>query len=337
MQASPLFLSDAIDLFVVAGFTVTVPADRTTNGELLVSRAGTNTLVQVKERQKTIYAWDAKHLVEKAATPLLVVVPIASRGLIEVAKQNSTLNVASVGDKRLVWHGEEILAPDTAATPTSSMPVPGRRRNPWGRWAVMRTYLLHGEPRSQIELARDTGVTQSAVSKANSVLSDLVSRSTDGWQAKDRTGLWERFMAEYSGPGGFSTYWYALDAVIEQSSVVAAAGADAGIEVLASGDSAADALAPWRIPTRAVVYARSSIALEKLGFAQTSRERATLQFTVPADHTIWATAASWARRTGSATADPVIAAWDVARTGGPDAVDAVGHLRDFVIAGDTSR
>ena len=41
----------------------------------------------------------------------------------------------------------------------------------------MRAYLLDGEPRSQVELAKEAGVTQSAVFKSNSALSGLIGRS----------------------------------------------------------------------------------------------------------------------------------------------------------------
>ncbi|WP_104132713.1 hypothetical protein [Cryobacterium sp. M91] len=76
----------------------------------------------------------------------------------------------------------------------------------------------------------------------------------------------------------------------------------------------------------------TSTALSKLGFAQTTAARATLTFTVPADQTIWATAASCSQQTTTPTVDPVIAAWDVRRTGCPDADEAAQRIRDFVLA-----
>jgi hypothetical protein len=304
--------------------------------DLLLSREGETTVVQVKVRQKTIYEWDAVRLLASARGRLLVVVPTASRGLIDAAKGNPRLGVASVTDRRLIWGREEIASSDAIANTPASVTVPGRRRNPWGRWAVMRAYLFDEEPRSQVELARETGVTQSAVSKASRSLDGLIVRSASGWRSTDRSALWDMFMAEYAGPGGVTTYWYGLDAIADQSKAVAIAGASADVQVVSSGDTAADELAPWRVPVRAVVYAKSGIALAKAGFAQTTGERATLQLTVPADHTIWATAASWAHRTNTATVDPVIAAWDVRRTGGPDADEAVQRIRSLVLAGDRS-
>ena len=328
--------SDAVDVLVAAGFEVSVRPDQRRGVDLLVSRDGETVVVQVKVRQKTIYEWDALRLLEKAHEHVLVVVPIAGRGLIDAAKRDGRLGVVSLKNRLLVWNREEIHSPDAIAESRTSLAVPGRRRNPWGRWAIMRAYILNGEPRSQAELANETGVTQSAVSKSNSTLDGLVARSASGWRATDRLALWDAFMAEYAGPGGITTHWYGLDAVTDQSNSVVAAGASEGVRVLVSGDSAADQLAPWRVPARAFVYAASGIALGKLGLAQTTEEQATLTFTVPADHTIWATAASWPRRTSTPTVDPVIAAWDVRRTGGPDAEEAVTRIRDLVLASGRS-
>lgn len=339
MPASAISESDAVDLLVAAGFDVSVRPGADSGVDLLLSRDGETTVVQVKVRQKTIYEWDAVRLLASARGHLLIVVPTASRGLVDAAKRNPGLGVASVRDRRLVWGREEMESPDGVWNAHVPVAVPGRRRNPWGRWATMRAYLLDGKPRSQVKLARETGVTQSAVSKASRSLDGLIVRSASGWRSTDRSALWDMFMNEYAGPDGVTTYWYGLDAISDQSKAVAVAGASADVQVLSSGDSAADELAPWRVPTRAVVYAKSGIALGKVGLARTTGERATLQFTVPADHTIWATAASWAHRTNTATAtvDPVIAAWDVRRTGGPDADEAVERIRSLVLAGDQSR
>ncbi|QHC57721.1 hypothetical protein [Rathayibacter sp. VKM Ac-2760] len=103
-----------------------------------------------------------------------------------------------------------------------------------------------------------------------------------------------------------------------------------GRRALLSGDSAADALAPWRIPTFAVLYAESSLPLESAGFAETDSPEATLRVVVPADRTIWATAAAW--YPSGRTVDPLIAAWDLRQSGGSDADEAVDRLLDEELA-----
>lgn len=326
--------SDAVELLVAAGFDVSMTPGVDRGVDLLLSREGETVVAQVKVRQKTIYEWDALQLLASTRGHLLIIVPTASRGLVDAAKQNPRLGVASVTERRLIWNGEEIRSPDVTGKSPASVTAARRRRNPWGRWAVMRACILNTEPRSQVELAKETGVTQSAVSKSTRALDGLIVRSSTGWSATDRAALWDMFMAEYAGPGGITTYWYGLGAISEQSKAVVAAGNSADVQVLISGDSAADELAPWRVPTRAVVYAKSGIDLGKLGFAQTTGERATLHFTVPTDHTIWATAACWASRTSVTTVDPVIAAWDVRCTGGPDAEEAVLRILGVVLEKD---
>jgi hypothetical protein len=323
--------SDAIDMLIGAGFSVEVPQSGDRSVDLCATRDGQTTCLQVKVRQKSIYEWDARQILETAHGRVLVVVPVASRGLIDAAKRDSRLSVASVRDRRLIWDREEIQSPNASWNEQLTVSVPSRRRNPWGRWALMRALLLDDEPRTQVALAKEIAVTQSGVSKAMSALDAFVTRSAGGWSASDRSRLWDAFMAEYPGPGGFTSYWYGLDPIIEQSKAVAVAGVAAGIPVLRSGDPAADELAPWRVPSRAVVYAKASIGLEKLGFARTSAERATLQFTVPADQTIWATAGNWADQSNTTTVDPVLAAWDLKRIGGPDAPDAIDRVRKMVI------
>lgn len=100
-----------------------------------------------------------------------------------------------------------------------------------------------------------------------------------------------------------------------------------------SGDVAADLFAPWRVGRRAVIYARTGYDLAEVGFSETTSENATLECVVPANPTIWSTAAAWAAGEGGWTTDPVLVAWDVQRTGGPDAGDAVNKIRQTVLAG----
>ena len=109
--------------------------------------------------------------------------------------------------------------------------------------------------------------------------------------------------------------------------------AAAELDVIVSGDPAADLLAPWRVARRAVVYARTGLDLARLGFSETTPENATLEYVVPADPTIWSTARAWTSAVSGWTADPVLVAWDVQRTGGADAADAVERIRRTVLDG----
>lgn len=318
--------SDVVGLLSDAAFEVTVPAD----ADLRITRDGKSEDIVLKLRRKTIYEWDAIQILETTPGRVLIAVPVASRGLLDTARRHPRLSVASVVDRRLIWNAEEIVTPDAAWRAQKSVDW-RRRRNPWGRWAVMRALLRTDEPRSQVSLSKETGVSQPGVSKVLSAMNGLVVVPRLGWSVSDARALWDDFMAEYPGTQGVTTYWYGLEPVAEQAKSVASAAAVRDLPVLRSGDSAADELAPWRIPARAIVYARAGIELAKLGFAETSRSRATLEYTVPADHTIWATAEAWADGSNAATVDPVIAAWDVRRTGGPDVDEAVQRIRDLLV------
>lgn len=323
----------AVELLVTAGFEVSARPERGGGIGLVVSRDGESAVVDPSLRQRTAAEWaDVLRELENADERVVVVVTSASRRLIEVAKRDGRLNIVSLGNRFIVWNREEITPLGALATAHMPSAVSNGRFKPWGRWAIMRAYLLNGEPRSQVMLARETGVTQKCVTMANWALGSLVVKSADGWLAVNRPALWERFLAEYSGPGGTTTHWCGRETITDESDSVLAAGESTGVQTLCSGDSAADRLAPWRVPLRAVVYATAGLPLETLGLTQTTRERATLTFTVPADRTVWRTAALWSQHRATRTVDPVIAAWDVSRTGGPDADGAVARLRDLVLA-----
>ena len=98
--------------------------------------------------------------------------------------------------------------------------------------------------------------------------------------------------------------------------------AAAELDVIVSGGPAADLLAPWRVARHAVVYARTGLDLARLGFSETTRVNAALEYVVPADPTIWSTGRAWSSPVSGCTADPALVAWAVQRTGGPDAADA---------------
>ena len=173
-------------------------------------------------------------------------------------------------------------------------------------------------------------MSQVAISNALRALGATVARETGGWRALQPDALWEQFLAEYPGPQGITSYWLGLNSIMQQAQAVRDAAAE--LDVLLSGDPAADLIAPWRMGRRAIVYARTGLDLTHFGFSETTRENATLDCVVPADPTIWSTARAWASTVSDWKTDPVLVAWDVQRTGGPDASDAVEKIRRTVLA-----
>lgn len=320
-----------IDLLLAAGMKVHVSSS---SGLDLAIRQGAPRPFQLKVRQKPPTPSEINRDLELtrradyADTGLLYVVPRLTSTLRMATTTNQSLAVAALRDQTVLIGNREFQ-------PASRMQQPALmhgpvRRLPWGRHALVRALLRTSEPRSQTTLAQEAGITQAAVSQGLNALQGHVARRGRGWVATNPDSLFEQFLTTYPGPRGITTHWYGLDPVAKQAQQTLQAGADAN--ALLSGDSAADLISPWRLPARAVVYAQAGLNLQRLGFAESTSERATLEYTLPADHTLWATAAAWAGRVPLHTADPLITAWDVRRIGGPDASEAVGKLRHGVLS-----
>lgn len=116
------------------------------------------------------------------------------------------------------------------------------------------------------------------------------------------------------------TYWYSPDPVVAQVRDAIELADGLGVRALAGGEVAADALRPWRMPTRGLVYAAEPIDLSVLHLVEATADEATLTVRVPVDATVWATAAWWHRVTdgqhgGITTVDPVVVLQDL--TWGP--------------------
>lgn len=252
-------------------------------------------------------------------TSLAYVVPRISPALAETAAELADVAVLGVEDLVLIASGETTPL-GAMATPISAARSP---RRAWGRFAVMRALVQHPGPHRQSELAAIAGISQAAVSKAVKALGTTAADARQG--SRDAAEeLWERFLTDYPGPHGITAHWYSLDPVAQQAAQVQERYPD----VLVSADAGADRLAPWRAVRHAVVYSNAGIDLAELGFAEADPEDSTLSVVVPADHTIVSTARAWQYPPdGLHTADPLIVAWDVRRSGGADAEDAVARLK----------
>jgi hypothetical protein len=174
-------------------------------------------------------------------------------------------------------------------------------------------------------------VSHVAVGKQLPLPDELVTRTPSGWQVVDRAGCWDRFMADYPGPRGLTTFWAAtadLGAQFERIEHVARDRGDAPPAV--SGDLAADLYAPWRRPSRVVAYVISQPSVEEHGFAVVRPADATVELRTPRDPTVLTMSRELpALRDGSPRryTDPLIAAWDLSRSSGGDVDSAVDQLR----------
>lgn len=222
-------------------------------------------------------------------------------------------------------------------------------RVPWGTLTLLRR-LLEQSSATQQELAAGAGISQPRVSQALASLAEqgLVERTAGGWRARDFDQLLRWWLRAYRGPGGISTFWYGLDQPRQQAQAVLQllareAAARPGVQgdkplAVLSGDVAADFLAPWRTPVRAVVYARTGADLTEAGLTPAGEEEATLELVVPRDPGVWGSPST----TGSGSdtenatapldgvapplADPLQILWDLQRSPGSDTDEAVARL-----------
>jgi hypothetical protein len=262
------------------------------------------------------------------STGLLFVVDHASVSLAARALANPLVAVVEMGKRRAIVGGRECLY-KTAEPPRRVKKRGGRVA--WGRMAVGRVLLRTAAPRTQVDLAAEAGVSQQVVQQSLHALAPngVGGGGRGSWRAADPSGLWDHLIAEYPGHRGLRRAWTAVASPREQ---IERAQALAGnTETLLSGDSAADELAPWRRSRRAVLYAPHDLDLSARFAPTDSGTDPTLEVVVSDDPTVFATAAAWADGPTRLT-DPIITAWEVAYSAGPDARDAVARLKERTLS-----
>jgi hypothetical protein len=303
--------SDGIDLIASTGLPVEV---KTFTDVKIAER---NARLFVRQTPPSPSSFSADSRIEGIR---LYVVPRLTDSLRALAEDDHRIAVAAVNDGIVIFDGEQHRAL-SAQVETRSEKL--GRRVAWGRYAVLRALARTRLPRTQAQLAHEAGVTQAAISQSLKRLDPLVLRTADGWSARDFRAIAETFLAEYPGARGITTRWFSLEPVTRQAES-ALGGGDTG--VLLSGDAGADKIAPWRTPVRAVLYGRTGLNLAPHGFAESDADHTSLEYIVPADHTIWTTAAGYAQDHRPVTADPLICAHDILRIGGPDSDEAAEHV-----------
>lgn len=278
---------------------------------------------------------DVAELIGRHDEPGLLVVPAASqetRGLAEAAGWSWLVHDdAGVHGKILIGGERSVIR---ASVPREDSGHRKRGQIPWGSLTVIRR-LLERPAGTQGMLAGLAGVSQPRVAQTLGVLADrgLVRRKQSGWAVSNIDGLLETWLSTYPGPGGITTYWYGLESPREQCfSALEMIGRQAGPgTAVVSGDVAADLVAPWRIPARAVIYAREGYDLSALGLTPSGAQEATLEFIVPRDPGVWPAQGLdegdvGAHMGASPLADSLQIFWDLRRAPGPDAIEAADRF-----------
>ena len=269
-------------------------------------------------------------LKENRRDGVLFVVARAGAALVEAASQDPRVSYAALRDGVVSFLGE---LHNAEGERSGALPRPGRTS--WARLGALRLFALAAEgPMSQSEIARRIGVSHVAVGKQLPLLEPLLERTPDGWTTADRASCWDRFTTEYPGPRGLATFWTATGEVLDQlERLERAVGKSSSASLALSGDVAADFYAPWRRPSRITAYVAQQPPLEEHGFAAVRAADATVELRVARDPTILPMSRTWPTADGGGRryADPLIAAWDLARTPGGDVAPAVEQLRDHAL------
>lgn len=235
--------------------------------------------------------------------------------------------------------------PQTAGAGTDPHARTGR--TPWGRFTAIRNLLTRAGSWSQTELAHASSISQP---RASQILSEVM---RDGlverfmrqpgdqhrrWQVTSWDDLLDRWLGTYPGPGGVTTYWFGLDVVSEQANQVVKAllaeRQDNHSAPVVSGDAAAEFIAPYRRPQRAVVYSRWGADLSSAALTPVGPDEATLELTVPEDGSVWPRldprSVDLSLKAPFRIADPIQVIWDLQQAPGMDSEQAADAVRAVV-------
>ena len=275
---------------------------------------------------------DVKRAPERDA--LLVAPSITSEALERAWSQGwSVVTDDGIARIRLAKRTLRFDSPAPAQPPKRPRGRPGR-----GVFSVVRAlFALEGGAR-QDELAEFAHVGQAAVSKALGRLAelDVVARGPNGWQATDRAGALSWWLAHYPGPGGIETHWFGVDSINEQAYRAYVALGHERANPVASGDVAADLVAPWRTPRRATLYAKHGADFSAIGLTPSDASASTLTLVLADDPGVWpisrAPVLIEMRGHGDvARANAFQVLYDLSRSPGPDAGEALEAWRTWMI------
>jgi hypothetical protein len=227
--------------------------------------------------------------------------------------------------------GELVLSGRTYRAPVATRPHRAASERSWRRRAAERVCVLTCDHLRQGDIAAAVAVSQQAVSKMTEKSPLPATPMTEDMRRE--------FLVELSSvpadSGLVETYWYGIDPVLDQVRSAIRLGAELTVRILAGGEVAADVIQPWRVPTRGLVYAKELVDMSDFGLVQATAEEATFTVRVPADPTVWTTAAWWQRvgdpqRADITTVDPVVVLQDLSASS--DLGDgAPQRLRDWIV------
>lgn len=219
-------------------------------------------------------------------------------------------------------------------SPIDPPPGPGRGRPGLavGRLAQALFYLAEA---TQADLADETGISQARISQllgewpAGSGVTRIDGRPAR-WGVDNPDLLISMWLTAYVPEQRIPSYWYGLDSLTQQArTAVEALKSRAWV----SGSLAADALAPWAVPQKVLIYTDEALDLSTAGFASSPQRGATLELVSTRDQSVvpsrqaqpflaWA-----AKATALPLADPLVVLWDLTHSEDLDSDPAGRHLQ----------
>ncbi len=237
----------------------------------------------------------------------------------------------------------DLRGPDLRLSHTGeSRVVPARSSMPRGSAAscLIRALISYPPPAegwwTTARLAALSGLAASAVSQVLSRLLalELVEHPRHGrWRARAKP-LLHTFQREHRGFRGSEQAWYVLDSLDEVAARLSKTFAG---KVALSADLAPDRLAPWRVPSKLIVYARRALDQEELasaldGVSAKGRADGNVFIRVPRDRGVFLSDLS---RLGVELelpiADPVQQLFDLLDLGGSDREEAGRVLEQWIL------
>jgi hypothetical protein len=214
----------------------------------------------------------------------------------------------------------------------------GRRPStpfPYG-WAGLQVLrVLITQPANQLRTTVIAKRAEVSTPRASQVLHqlaahDFATKEQDGSWNVDRASLLELFLAEYPGPGGDHSWFFALDT----SAAVQALTELSELELVFSGDFAADLIVPHRRPSHLVVYiGHGSIEETDILVPTSSDADANIDVIRPFDTSVFPVGPMRAALSNHniPLADPTQVAWDLQRFGGADRLEQLERLKAWIL------
>jgi len=303
-----------------------------------ISRDGAATTYRLVHYGRRVHPRDIEAPPE---THSLLIAPVLSTTAASAARQLGWSVVSDEGPSWLILDRTTVELASVPDETTEPGPVQRRGRPGYGLYTVFRSLLAPPPFHKQAQLAAAVRISQPRVSQILQQLEQagVVTRTADGWGVTDPRTAIDWWTENYPGPGGLKTYWFGLDPVVRQARTVYDFLASVGGNPAVSGDVAADMVAPWRVPRRALVYAERGSDLSEIGLTPTDQASATLVLVLPDDNAVWPQVAPDAAEASAqvdtmARASSLQVLYDLKRGDGPDADDAVRTWRQWMLKGN---